>query len=88
VPRVQSRVRFVDHIPRSGSAFYHAVCEHDLEGVVAKWRYGTYQTAGRTSWLKIKNPGYSQAEGRHELFEKRRQTEGRKRWQRPELLLA
>jgi len=38
--------------------------------------------------LKIKNPDYSQAEGRHELFEQRRQAEGRKRWQRPELLLA
>jgi bifunctional non-homologous end joining protein LigD len=88
MPRVQSRIRYVDHIAGSGSAFYRAVCDHDLEGIAAKWRNGTYQAAGRTSWLKIKNPDYSQAEGRHELFEKRRKAEGRKRWQRPELLLA
>jgi bifunctional non-homologous end joining protein LigD len=87
MPRVQSRIRYVDHIAGSGSVFYRAVCDHDVEGIVAKWRYGTYQTAGRTSWLKIKNPDYSQAEGRHELFEKRRQAEGRKRWARPELAL-
>ena len=49
------------------------ICKHDLEGVVAKWRFGTYQAAGPTSWLKIKNPNYSHGETRHELFEKRRQ---------------
>jgi hypothetical protein len=42
----------------------------------------------RTSWLKIKNPTYSQAEGRHELFEKRRQPEGRKRSTLPKRVLA
>lgn len=88
MPRVASRVRLVDHIPHSGSDFYRLVRERDLEGIVAKWGYGTYQTAGRTSWLKIKNPDYSQAEGRHELFEKRRHAEGVKRWHRPVLLLA
>ena len=31
-----------------------------------------------TSWLKIKNPAYSQMEGRHELFEAR-QVEGQSR---------
>jgi ATP-dependent DNA ligase len=36
---------------------------------VAKWTRGVYQADGRgTSWLKIKNPEYSQMEGRHELF--------------------
>lgn len=34
---------------------------------------GTYQTDGRgTSWLKIKNPDYSQMAGRRELFEAQR----------------
>ena len=88
MPRVQSRIRYVDHIAQMGSAFYRAICDHDLEGVVAKWRYGTYQAAGRTSWLKIKNPTYSQAEGRHELFAKRRQAEGRNRRSPSELLLV
>ena len=37
---------------------------------MAKWARGTYQADGRgTSWLKIKNPDYSQLEGRHELFD-------------------
>ena len=41
-----------------------------MPAIVAKWSRGTYQCDGRdTSWLKIKNLRYSQAEGRHELFE-------------------
>src|SRR5689334_14845773 len=52
----------------------------DLEGVVAKWSHGTYHCDGRgTSWLKIKNPHYSQMEGRRELFEARRDRHQRKR---------
>ena len=44
-------------------------CERDLEGIVAKWANGTYQSDGRiTSWAKCKNPNYSQADSRHELF--------------------
>jgi len=47
---------------------------------VAKWAPGTYQCDGRgTSWLKIKNPQYSQMEGRRELFEGRRDGHQRKR---------
>jgi hypothetical protein len=82
-PRVQGRVRYVAHSARTGSDFYRLACEHDLEGIVAKWRWGTYQASGRTSWMKIKNPNDTQSEGRHELFEKRRQAEGRKLGQRP-----
>ena len=41
--------------------------------IVAKWSLGRYETDGvGTSWLKIKNPNYSQWEGRRELFEQRR----------------
>ena len=43
----------------------------DLEGIVAKWKNAPYGMDGsRTSWIKIKNPHHSQAEGRRELFEK------------------
>ena len=46
--------------------------ERDLEGIVAKWAHGTYQRdRRRTSGLKIKNPEYSQIEGRAELFNQR-----------------
>jgi ATP-dependent DNA ligase len=48
-------------------------CEHDLKGIVGKWRQGSYSTDPRTtSWMKIKNVAYSQIEGRAELFERSR----------------
>jgi ATP-dependent DNA ligase len=72
MPKVQSRVRYVDHIAGSGREFLRFVCEHDLEGIVGKWKCGTYSShPQRTSWVKIKNPTYFQAEVRRELFEKR-----------------
>jgi bifunctional non-homologous end joining protein LigD len=49
-----------------GCELYKLVCAHDLEGIVAKRLADPY--GPRTRWLKIKNPGYSQAEGRGELF--------------------
>jgi len=45
----------------------------DLEGIVCKPAISPYRTAGgTTTWIKVKNPKYSQAEGRRELFNKRR----------------
>src|SRR4030095_1290539 len=74
MPRIVSRLMFLDAIRARGTRLYELVCERDLEGIVAKWARGTYQCDGRaTSWLKIKNPQYSQAEGRHELFGARQQ---------------
>jgi len=40
--------------------------EHDLEGIVAKRLDDPY--GPRVRWLKIKNPDYSQKEGRGDLF--------------------
>jgi len=61
MPAVECRVLFLDSITERGCDLFRAACERDLEGVVAKWSHGTYQTDGRsTSWLKIKNPNYSQ----------------------------
>jgi len=41
------------------------------EGIVAKWKDGTYTGENRrSSCVKIKNPRCSQAEGRDELFER------------------
>jgi len=42
----------------------------DLKGMVAKRRDGLY-TPDETSWVKIRNPQYSQMRGRRELFERR-----------------
>jgi bifunctional non-homologous end joining protein LigD len=70
VPRAETRLLFLDSIAERGCDLYRAACALDLEGVVGKWANGTYRTDGRcTSWVKFKNPEYSQMEGRHELFE-------------------
>jgi ATP-dependent DNA ligase len=39
----------------------------DLEGIVAKLAAGRYEPAA-TTWVKIKNRAYSQAEGRADFF--------------------
>lgn len=51
-----------------GLKLFELMVAHDLEGVVAKRLHDPYRSWIR--WLKIKNPGYSQAEGRRELFER------------------
>jgi bifunctional non-homologous end joining protein LigD len=89
MPRVESRVRLVESLESRGEDFFRVACAHDLEGIVAKWRNGTYLTDGRTSWLKIRNPEYSQWEHRRELFEARRDRAQRARdWVRPQFALA
>jgi len=84
------RVRYVEHIEGRGVECFRAACTMDIEGVVCKWRHGVYQIGGSaTSWLKCKNPNYSQIAGRDELFANR--GEGRPphgRYVSPRLLLA
>jgi len=50
-----------------GHKLFELMCAHDLEGVVAKRLKDGY--GSRARWLKIKNSGYSQNEGRRELFD-------------------
>jgi bifunctional non-homologous end joining protein LigD len=71
LPRGDSRVRLVEHIERRGTDLFAAACRLDLEGIVAKWAHGSYQNGSQTSWLKVRNPGYSQWDGRRELFDAR-----------------
>jgi bifunctional non-homologous end joining protein LigD len=52
-----------------GRALFGAIKKMDLEGVVAKRKTDPYSPA--TTWYKIKNPGYSQGEGRVDLFRRR-----------------
>lgn len=66
------RVMYVQHIEGSGKALFEAMCDMDVEGIVAKPKISPYRTVrGKTTWFKIKNPEYSQAEGRRELFNQR-----------------
>jgi bifunctional non-homologous end joining protein LigD len=54
-----------------GRQLFELMLEHDLEGIVAKHLPDPYEPG--TKWLKIKNPDYSQKEGRGDLFYKPRE---------------
>jgi ATP-dependent DNA ligase len=68
-PRLTS-ILYCSHVERDGEALFELARQHDLEGIVAKHKFSPYQ-AGReeTTWFKIRNRGYSQWEGREEMFE-------------------
>jgi bifunctional non-homologous end joining protein LigD len=70
VPRQPCPLLYIDHVAGDGVSLYDAVCARDLEGIVAKQADGRY-TPEATTWVKIKNPAYSQAEGRADFFEGR-----------------
>ncbi|HKR66052.1 MAG TPA: hypothetical protein VJZ00_20135, partial [Thermoanaerobaculia bacterium] len=57
-------IGYVDSV--DDPALFTVVSQRDLEGIVAKRRADRYCLA--TSWLKVKCIGYSQMEGRWELF--------------------
>jgi len=70
VAQEPTSVLYADHVEGTGVDLFRLVCEQDLEGIVAKLKTGLY-TPEATTWVKIKNRGYSQAEARRELFERR-----------------
>ena len=72
LPKRSAALLYADNVARRGTALYRIAREQDLEGIVAKWRHGTYSAEPPASWLKIKNPDYSQAVGRHERFERKK----------------
>ena len=63
-------ILFVDHFA-SGTELFRAICDRDMEGVVAKQASAAY-TPEATTWVKIKNRQYSQAVGRQDFFDRRR----------------
>jgi bifunctional non-homologous end joining protein LigD len=67
----RSRILYLDHIEKHGQRLFGKVCSLDLEGIVAKRKDSLYRATEKPSpyWIKIKNPHYSQAEGRQELFD-------------------
>jgi ATP-dependent DNA ligase len=67
MPKIDGRLLYV--IEKRGKDLFRTACEHDLEGIVGKWKRGSYRSDGSsTSWAKIKNADYSQIEGRAELL--------------------
>jgi ATP-dependent DNA ligase len=67
-----SRILYVGHIDTQGRALFEKACKLDLEGIVAKRKHSTYRATEKpsTHWIKVKNPQYSQVQGREELFER------------------
>jgi bifunctional non-homologous end joining protein LigD len=57
-----------------GRALFSAIRKMDLKGIVAKRKADPYGPA--TTWYKIKNPNYTQAEGRGDLFSRKRERSG------------
>ena len=66
-----AQLLYAGHIETQGVAFFEEVCARDLEGIIAKRKQGVYRDDGK-DWLKIKNPNYSQAEGRREWLKRKR----------------
>lgn len=60
-----SEILYAQHVERNGKLLFEEICERNLEGIVAKRRTSIYAEHG---WLKIKNPKYTQADGRHDMF--------------------
>jgi bifunctional non-homologous end joining protein LigD len=79
-------VIYADHLSQNGTALFEKACELDLEGIVAKHQHSPYMWEENYSpWIKIRNPQYSQWEGRHELFERERRSEPAPGWHRCDL---
>ena len=73
VPAPPSRLLYLDHVEDQGVELFEMVCKLDLEGIVAKPKQSPYRELdGKPLWIKVKNPDYTQAEGRRELFNGRR----------------
>jgi ATP-dependent DNA ligase len=61
------QILYAQHVAEYGKQFFEEIRSHDLEGVIAKRKLGTYKDSAR-NWLKIKNPNYSQGKGRHDML--------------------
>ena len=58
-------------VAHRGCELFDLMCKHDLEGIVTKRLADPYDA--RVKWHKIKNRGYTQKEGRSDLFNGPRQ---------------
>jgi bifunctional non-homologous end joining protein LigD len=80
VPHTRERLLYCDHVDSAGEVLFRFACNRDLEGIVAKRRFDPYLLDGSASWIKIRNPNYSQWIGREELFERERNMDPDRGW--------
>jgi len=61
---------YLDYVENDGKLLFEQIVKMDLEGMVCKRKNSPYRVTEKPSpyWIKVKNPRYSQAEGREELF--------------------
>jgi bifunctional non-homologous end joining protein LigD len=72
IGRRRSRILYLDHVETDGKLLFEQIVKMGLEGMVCKRKDSPYRATEKPSahWIKVKNPRYSQAEGRAELFER------------------
>ena len=66
IPPNDSHLSYVDRLKGDGRRFFELVYEQDLEGIICKPKASPYPF----TWIKVKNPNYSRAVGRREMFER------------------
>ena len=69
--RNRSRILYLDHVEDDGRLLFEQITAMDLEGIVCKQKSSPYKVTEKPwrHWIKVKNPKYSQLEGREGLFE-------------------
>ncbi len=72
VPAKPSPLLYVDFAEGTGKDLFRLACREDLEGIVAKWKFGLYDCNGVSSWIKVKNPNYTQIVGRENCLRGKR----------------
>ena len=70
IPSGSPFVLYADFVIERGVGLFRAACARDLEGIIAKRTDEPY--ADNVRWVKVKNPGYTQAVGRGEEFQRKR----------------
>jgi bifunctional non-homologous end joining protein LigD len=71
LPSRSPHILYVDHSRGNGTALHRLACQLDLEGIVAKRADSRYEDNPNVrNWIKIKNPAYSQKEGRRDLYKR------------------
>lgn len=69
--RRRSRLTYLDHVRGRGTELFTLACQKDLEGIVGKWSQARYTSGDRTTWVKVKNPDYTQMRDRGELMDQK-----------------
>jgi bifunctional non-homologous end joining protein LigD len=69
LPKNSQSVLFGDHVEAAGEELFALACKRDLDGIVAKHKFGPY-LEDSAQWFKIRNQKYSQWAGREKFFER------------------